>query len=185
MDAFESIVGEILHRDGYWIQNTVKVELTKEEKVKIGRPSSPRWELDLLGYSAKRNELIVVECKSFLDSRGVAYGALTTDDPKGRYKLFNDDNLRSVVFTRLICQMKKAGFIGGRTKLKLALVCGKIASSLDREKLHEYFKQKRWILWDDKWLVGKLREIPNEGYENSQIAVVSKLLVRNTLSADM
>ena len=39
MDAFESVVGEILHRDGYWIQPSVKVGLTKEEKRQIGRPS--------------------------------------------------------------------------------------------------------------------------------------------------
>jgi len=32
MDAFESVVSEILWRDGYWVQNAVKVELTKEEK---------------------------------------------------------------------------------------------------------------------------------------------------------
>lgn len=180
MDAFESVVGEILHRDGYWIQPSVKVGLTKEEKRQIGRPSSPRWELDLLGYNAQRNELIVVECKSFLDSRGVTHKALT-GNLDGRYKLFSDDAvLRDVIFGRLLCQMKKCSFIGGRTKLRLALACGKIAGDPDREKLHEHFKQKGWILWDEKWLVRKLKEISKEGYENSEIAVVSKLLVRNT-----
>jgi len=37
--------------DGYWVRTSVKVDLTKEEKVQIGRPSSPRWELDIVGYS--------------------------------------------------------------------------------------------------------------------------------------
>ena len=39
MDAFETVVSEILWRDGYWVQNSLKVDLTKEEKLAIGRPS--------------------------------------------------------------------------------------------------------------------------------------------------
>jgi len=42
MDAFESVVGEILWRDGYWVQTSLKVELTPEDKAAIGRPTSPR-----------------------------------------------------------------------------------------------------------------------------------------------
>ena len=56
MDAFESVVAEVLWRDGYWVQNAVKVDLTKEDKSKINRPSSPRWELDIVGYSGQRGE---------------------------------------------------------------------------------------------------------------------------------
>lgn len=50
MDSFESVVSTILERDGYWVKSTFKVGLTKEEKREIGRPSSPRWELDLVAY---------------------------------------------------------------------------------------------------------------------------------------
>ncbi len=42
MDAFEHLVSEILWAQGYWVRTSVKVALTKEEKVAIGRPSSPR-----------------------------------------------------------------------------------------------------------------------------------------------
>src|ERR1700719_1729521 len=70
MDAFEQVVSEILWMDGYWVRTSVKVDLTKEEKVSIGRPSSPRWELDIVGYRGRDNTLRVVECKSYLDSRG-------------------------------------------------------------------------------------------------------------------
>jgi hypothetical protein len=45
MDAFEQVVSEILWMDGYWVRTYVKVDLTKEEKVRIGRPSSPRCRL--------------------------------------------------------------------------------------------------------------------------------------------
>ncbi len=65
MDAFEQVVSEILWIDGFWVRTSVKVDLTKEEKVRIGRPSSPRWELDIVGYSGRDNTLHVVECKSY------------------------------------------------------------------------------------------------------------------------
>ena len=118
MDAFESVVSEILWRDGYWVQNAVKVELTKEEKVEIGRPSSPRWELDVVGYSGKRNELLVVECKSYLDSPGVAHKAFDGSDQRAanRYKLFNEETLRRVVLNRLSLQMCESGLVSKNPK---------------------------------------------------------------------
>ena len=58
MDSFETLVGSLLEKDGFWVRTSVKVELTAEEKRKIGRPSSPRWELDLVAYKAKSNEQI-------------------------------------------------------------------------------------------------------------------------------
>ena len=71
MDAFEYIVGLLFEREGYWVRRNVRVELTAEDNKKIGKPKSPRRELDIVAYKADTNELIVVECKSFLDSRGV------------------------------------------------------------------------------------------------------------------
>jgi len=64
MDAFEQVVSEILWMSGFWVRTSVKVELTKEEKRLIGRHSSPRWELDIVGYSGRENLLRVVEFKS-------------------------------------------------------------------------------------------------------------------------
>jgi hypothetical protein len=56
MDPFESLVAIILERDGYWAKPEFKVELTKEEKRLIGRPSNPRWELDIVTYKGANNE---------------------------------------------------------------------------------------------------------------------------------
>lgn len=107
MDSFEQVVATILDREGYWVRTSVKVGLTPEEKREIGRPSAPRWELDVVAYSGSRNELLVVECKSYLDS----YGVRTTSfdgskaDEETRYKLFSDDVLRRVVLSRLEKQL--------------------------------------------------------------------------------
>ena len=45
MDAFEQLVGNLLGSEGYWVKRSVKVVLTKEDKARIGRKSSPRWEI--------------------------------------------------------------------------------------------------------------------------------------------
>jgi hypothetical protein len=127
MDAFERVVSEILWREDYWVQNSLKVELTKEEKVALGRPSSPRWELDIVGYSGRHNELLVVECKSYLDSFGVQFRAFDGTDEKltNRFKLFNDETLRDVVLKRLRLQLFEAGLINEHPSIKLVLVSGK------------------------------------------------------------
>lgn len=111
MDAFEQVVSEILWMEGYWVRTSVKVELTKEEKKAIGRPSSPRWELDIVGYRGRDNLLRVVECKSYLDSGGVALRAFDGRDERfaEKFKLFVDDQLRNVVFGRLGQQFTTSG----------------------------------------------------------------------------
>lgn len=112
VDSFEAVVAAILQRQGYWTQTSVKVDLTKEEKREIGRHSSPRWEIDVVAYRGKENELRVVECKSFLDSPGVECGAFDGSNKKAekRYKLFCEDALRRVVFGRLEAQLVSSGF---------------------------------------------------------------------------
>src|ERR1700679_769857 len=121
MDSFEQVVAEILWMEGYWVRTSVKVELTKEEKRRIDRPSSPRWELDIVAYSGKQNLLRVVECKSYLDSRGVALRALdgTDEQLSSRFKLFGDDQLRNVVFNRLCKQFEASGACGPEPSVKL------------------------------------------------------------------
>jgi hypothetical protein len=180
MDAFEQLVSEILWMDGYWVRTSVKVDLTKQEKVQIGRPSSPRWELDIVAYSGRDNLLRVVECKSYLDSRGVALRAFNGGDAKfaERFKLFSDDNLRNVVFNRLRQQFAASGACAPNAEVKLCLACGRIASDADRDGLHRHFAEKGWELWDEPWLRKKLQAMSESGYENQVSAVVSKLLLR-------
>src|SRR5438046_1187064 len=127
MDAFEQLVSEILWLEGKWVRTAVKVNLTQAEKVKIGRPSSPRWELDIVAYGGRDNILQVVECKSFMDSSGVmASGFDGTPRKKDVYKLFNDETLRSVVLNRLRLQFAESGACHATPEVRLSLACGKI-----------------------------------------------------------
>jgi hypothetical protein len=180
MDAFEQLVSEILWMEGYWVRTSVKVEITKEEKRQIGRHSSPRWELDIVAYSGRDNVLRAVECKSFLDSRGVLLRGFDGSDPKTaeRYKLFVDPVLRDVVFKRLRLQFAQSGACPSDAKVQLCLACGRIASDADRIGMHALFKSQGWELWDEPWLRERLATMARKGYENQVSAVVAKLLLR-------
>jgi hypothetical protein len=187
VDAFERVVVSLLEREGFWVRSSFKVELTKEEKVKIGRPSSPRWELDLVGYRARDNEVRVVECKSYLDSRGVAMAAFDGSNPKAakRFKLFSEGQTRAVVFHRLEEQLLTLGAIRPRPRVTLCLAAGRIASGADRLAIRSHFRAVGWLLWDEEWIGQQLAALAEGGYENDVTAVVAKLLLRGRRKAGL
>jgi hypothetical protein len=180
MDAFEAVLAELLEHDGYWVRKSVKVNLTKEEKVAIGRPSSPRWELDLVAYKGSKNELLVIECKSYLDSYGVRFSAFngSLERYAQRFKLFNDQQLREVVLNRLNIQLEAVGFCAPSPNIILCLAAGKGIRESDRIKLKEHFYSKGWLFWDDQWIRKRLKAVSKTSYEDSIATMVSKLLLR-------
>jgi len=181
MDSFEQVVATILDRAGYWVRTSVKVNLTREDKQAISRPSSPRWELDIVAYSGREKELLVVECKSYLDSAGVR--ATSFDGPKAadetRYKLFSDESLRHVVFSRLETQLVEQGFCPPGTKARLCLAAGNIHG--DPARLREIFDAKGWKLFERGWLISGLEALATESYENSVASIAAKLLLREVV----
>ncbi|MGC2087796.1 MAG: hypothetical protein WA638_00070, partial [Candidatus Acidiferrales bacterium] len=132
------------------------------------------------GYSGRDNLLRVVECKSYLDSGGVALRAFDGKDERfaKRFKLFSDGSLRKVVLERLRQQLSDTGACAANTRIRLGLVCGRIASDADRAGLRKHFADNDWDLWDELWLRQRLQRMSERGYENQVSAVVSKLLLR-------
>ena len=185
MDAFEFVVAAILERHGFWTRTSVMVELTKEEKRKIGRHSSPRWELDVVAYSGARNELRVVECKSYLDSRGVHHSAFDGSNAAfaKRFKLFHEATLRKLVLRKLTAQLVKAGFCARRPRVKLCLAAGKVNG--DEQWIHRHFARHGWVFYGPEFIREELRELRDIGYENSVAAVVTKLLLRASTPANI
>jgi hypothetical protein len=178
MDSFEAVVASILQRHGYWTQTSVKVELTKAEKVTIGRHSSPRWELDVVGYRGSSNEILVMECKSFLDSLGVQCSTFEGKNVKGekRYKLFFEETLRNVVLGRLRQQLVQAGFCAPNPHVVLGLAAGKVKG--EEAWLQAHFDSKGWKFMGPSEVQRELRAFRDSGYENTVAAVVAKLLLR-------
>jgi hypothetical protein len=185
VDSFEAVVAAILQRQGYWTQTNVKVELTKAEKREIGRHSSPRWELDVVAYRGKNNEIRVVECKSFLDSPGVDYAAFDGRNVRAqkRYKLFCEKTLRKVVFRRLEKQLVSGGFCREDPKIQLCLAAGKIRG--DEKSLRSHFEKNGWLLLGPEYIRQELQQLRNSGYEDSVPAVVTKLLLREMKSTHL
>lgn len=178
MDSFEAVIAAILQRQGYWTQTSVKVNLTKAEKRAIGRHSSPRWELDVVAYRGASDELLVVECKSFLDSLGVQCATFEGKNPKDakRYKLFFEDNLRTVVLQRLEQQLVEAGFCRPGPTVTLGLAAGKVKG--DEASLEALFAQRGWKFWGPTLIRTELEALRDSGYENSVASVVAKILLR-------
>jgi hypothetical protein len=184
MDAFEHVVGTILEKEGFWVRTSYKVELTKAEKREIGRPSSPRWELDILAYRPGDNLLRVVECKSYLDSRGVSILGFTSSNRFAeRFKLFNDENLRTVVFRRLVAQLIDVNAIRRNPRIQLCLAAGKIVAG-DFKAIQNRFDELGWLLFHPALLREELIKVARSGYDNSVAAVTAKLLMRLVNSDD-
>lgn len=178
MDAFESLIATLLSRDGYWVQSRVKVDLTPADKRAIGRPSAPRWELDLVAYKGAANHLLIVECKSFLNSRGVTAASFDGRDPRSaeRFKLFNDVELKKRVLRRLVTKLVEVGSCAPSPSTRLCLAAGRIASESDREGLTRYFEKRGWLLLDDGWLRQRLHAAANEGYQDDLAIITAKML---------
>ena len=170
----------LFEREGYWVKPNFKVELTKEEKRIIGRPSNARWELDLVAYKGATNAILVVECKSFFDSPGVRYNGFDGSNPKAakQYKLFNETILRDTVLNRLKEQLKERGACTPSPTVTLALAAGKIVNETDRAKIREHFKKNNWELFDQEWLKKQLESVSHSRYENEVAAIVAKILLR-------
>ncbi len=179
MDAFETLIALLLKRDGYWTTTSFRVALTKDDKQAIGRHSSPRWELDVLAYKGAKNEVLVVECKSYLDSRGVVFRNGSFEPPT-RYKLFTDDKLRDVVLARLQEQLVASGACRRSPRVTLCLAAGNVARVTDREGLRMHFGAQRWQLFDEDWICERLMSTASAGYENDVAHVAAKLILRNT-----
>jgi Holliday junction resolvase-like predicted endonuclease len=181
MNAFERVVSMLLEREGYWVKPNYKVHLTKEEKRTIGRHSSPRWEIDLIAYKAKNNTILAVECKSYLDSRGVIASGFIGENKneKNRYKLFNEPILRDTVFNRMRIQLEDLGLVSKNPNIQLCLAVGKFANDDHRNKIMDHFENNSWMIFDDHWMQNRLENISKSSYENDVTSIVSKILLRD------
>lgn len=186
MDAFEQLVATFLENEGFWVRSSYKVRLRASEKARIGRPSAPRWEIDLVAYKAGTNELRIVECKSFLDSTGVNISAFDGSSATfaKRFKLFNDEDLRRTVRHRVVRQLVMAGSCASRPRVTWCLAAGKIASGRSRELLHAHFEERGWLLLDEEWIAAQLAHMSSSGYENNIAVMVAKLLGRAERKAE-
>lgn len=181
MDYFENIIKRLIEQEGYWVRQSVKVNLTKPEKVAIGKHSIPRIEIDIVGYKSRSNKLLIIEVKSFLDSPGVKYDELNQEYeiPDGRYKLFTCENYRNIVFRRLVSDLYESGMIAPSPEIQFGLAAGKI-NGKDESKLVEHFKERNWLLYKPSDIAKAISDLERIPYENDPYVIAAKILLRNS-----
>ncbi|MCR4418731.1 MAG: hypothetical protein QHH27_03310 [Clostridia bacterium] len=133
MNAFEDIVACHLEEQGYWVRKSVKLNISKEEKKRIGLPSMPRPEIDIVALKVRDGELLLVEAKSYIDSLGVRYADVTGANPAWakRYRLFTDDTFRRIVTENITKEFLNRGLISVGTRINYALAAGNVYSTMN------------------------------------------------------
>jgi hypothetical protein len=178
MDAFEQIVAGLFRQQGYWTWQGYKVDITREEKREIGKPSMPRPEIDILAYRPLENALLWIECKSYLDSFGVKMTSFEVEDGSpSHYKVFTNSKYREVVTARLLQQVVERGLAYQGVALQYCLVAGNIHQKTSTD-VAAYFKSKGWQLYDKIWIKDQLKKLSNLSYENDIAIIVAKLFER-------
>lgn len=179
MHAFEDLVARLLRREGFWTRHSVKVTLSAEDKQRLGKPSLPRPELDLLAYQPKDNVLALVECKSYLDSSGVSITSFDGKNRKSgeRYRLFTDEGFREIVTKRVVEQLASTGAVSCEPDVRYWLIAGHIAAK-SVGPLHDWFDGKRdWELRGRTWIAESLQAMRQDAYEDDIVTMAMKLSV--------
>lgn len=179
MDAFEQLVGQLLEYEKYWVQYSVKVNLTILEKEKIGKKTTPRPEIDIAAFDIRNNIVYLLEVKSYLDSSGVKLENVIaqTEVQEGRYKILTSPKYQKVISERLLEDWLISGHINGNTKISFGLVAGKVQKKRE-EDLKKHFNDKNWLFWGPTILKEKLEKLSTKGYENNAVTIAAKLLLR-------
>lgn len=185
MNAFENIVAQYLESEGYWVKQSVKVNISSDDKKAIGLPTMPRPEIDLVALNVKENMLLLVEAKSYLDSQGVYFGDedIGKFNPKmdtwKRYRLFADTTFRGIITKRLKEEFLDSGLINQKTKISYALAVGKFYSVHDETPTRTYFSKRKWKLFSPEQIKAKIRTLAEKGWEDNLVTMTAKLLLRD------
>ncbi len=181
MDNFEALIRLLLEEDGYWTLGSVKVNLSKFDKKELSKPSMPRPELDIVAYKQSKNELLVMEVKSYLDSYGVRvkdFENLNQEITNGVYKTLTRPKYRETVERVLLSDLRKKGFADNKTTIRWGLAAGNIYSK-DEIDLRRIFDGQKWQLWGPNEIAQKARNLASLGYENDPFIIMTKILERN------
>ena len=178
MNAFETIVKVFLEEKGYWVRQSVKARISKEDKVALDLPSMPTPEVDLVALNLKENELLLVEAKSLLGSYGVYYEAVSDKKDKlaERYRLFTNRKFREVVTKALREDYLERGLINEKTKINYALAAGHIHSG-NEPSIAKYFSDNGWKLFSPSEIKETVKRLSKKVWQDDLIAMTAKLIV--------
>lgn len=179
MDAFENLAAQLLQESGYWILQSVKVNLDKKEKNEINKPTTPRPEIDIIAYDRKNEILYLIEAKSYIDSQGVKFLDIDKEYEiqEGAYKLLTCEKYRNVVTKRLKKDLILRGYITEDTSICYGLIAGNIYQNKYKEILKLY-KTKGWLFWGPEDIKKRLSDLSKKGYEDNAVTMTAKILLK-------
>lgn len=181
MDHFENIAKTLLEREGYWVIQSFKVNLSPSQKIQIhpSKSSIPRPEIDLLALHVPTSTVIAFEVKSFFDSVGVKLVDLTAshDVPKGRYKLFTCVPYRDIVLHQLRSDLLALGLIGPSFQIRLGLIVGN-GRKVDIDAMRLHFAKQNWEFWSPADVKARVQRFSDDGYSNDPAVITAKILQR-------
>ena len=205
MEAFESLCEILLRQVGYWVIPGIYVGLSQHDKDSLDETialpslgqrvfkSFPRTQLDLVAYKPAKNELLIIECKSFLDSSGIATGSFpyfrsaAVNQPASKkevgrfkqYKLFQHPEYFAAVSKQLISNLTSMGMLSQTSvpSVHLMLACGRLADASSTQIRNE-FRIRGWRFAGPRIIVRGLSRLRNLGYHNDPIVMTAKLLLR-------
>lgn len=179
MDYFESICKTLLEKEGYWVKQSYKIELTREDKIKLNSPSLPRLEIDLIAFNYKKNELLVLEVKSFFDSGGVMLRDLQKEHlyPEGRYKLVTCQNYREIVERQIKKVLFDTGLVPENIQTKFGLIFGNVRVA-DDAGIRHFCTENNWFYWSPQDVQEKVLNLASNKYENDPCVITAKILNR-------
>ena len=130
------------------------------------------------------NELLIVECKSYLDSLGVCVENFIGEKAvhKNRLKLFTREKLRRLITEKILMQLREESLLLPKNPtVRYGLVAGKIKTGHEA-KLRDLFKDNGWLLITPGELAQGLRKFADRGYEDDIVTMVVKILERNAVN---
>jgi hypothetical protein len=138
------------------------------------------WNLISSLTKGRANIIRVVECKSYLDSRGVGLSAFDGRDSKGgsRFKLLLRDDWRSVVEQQLLLELQGKGLTEKSPQITWCLAAGKVKGT-DEPALERWFSERGWQFWGPGWIAEHARALAKTKYENDVATIMSKIILRD------
>lgn len=181
MDQFERLVCVLLEHGGYWVRQSQRVPLDASAKRELQTPNMPNPELDVVAFQPRDNELLVLEVKSYFDSRsGVTLKDIngTNSGMAEQYRLLHNSQFRDKVEAALIKDLEHHRLLPGTPpKVKYGFVLGRV-SEKQSDAISQYLENRDWQYWGPTEIKKKLTSLASTPYRNDPVVMTVKALLR-------
>lgn len=184
IDTFEQLVGEMFEANGWWIRRNVLLGMPAEAGPEEEKRPARRCQLDLVAYKPSDGIVLAIECKAYLDSRGIGTHNLTGSARSRRVlRLFNDRDHNAWVGEELKRRYQELGLCRPGDRVRFALACARIVETR-RDVLEAWFRERDFELVGPERIASYLRDMGRDRGGRTAPAVAARLLMGNPAQAE-